>query len=53
MIGDLAASDRFCGVAVPVRLVEFTDGGEWHTLSLQGAGELDQTVNVPGAEAVG
>ena len=37
VIDDLAAGDRFCGVAVPVGLVEFADGGDWHTLSRQSA----------------
>jgi hypothetical protein len=53
VIDDLAAGDRFCGVAVPVGLIEFADGGDWHTLSRQSGGEFDETVNVPGTETLG
>jgi len=53
VVHDLAAGDRFCGVAVPVRLVEFADGGERDVLSRQCGGLLDETVDVPGPEALG
>jgi hypothetical protein len=53
VLSDLAAGDRFCRVAGPVGLVEFADGGERHTLSRQGGGDRDETVDVPGAEALG
>ena len=53
VVGDLATGDGFCWVAVPVRLVEFADVGERDALSRQGGGEFDETVDVPGAEAVG
>ena len=53
VLSDLAAGDRFCRIARPEGLVEFADGGDRHTLSRQGGGELDETVDVPGAEALG
>ena len=53
VVNDLAAGDRFCRIAVPVGLVEFADGGERHTLSRQGGGDRDETVDVPGAKALG
>lgn len=53
VLSDLTAGDRFCGLAVPVGLVEFADGGERHALSRQGGREFDEAVDVPGAEALG
>ena len=53
VVGDLATGDRFCCVTIPVGLVEFADGRERYTLSRQGGGELDETVDVPGAESLG
>jgi hypothetical protein len=52
VVRDLAAGDRFCWVAVPVGLVEFADGGERYALSRNGGGDRDETVDVPGAEAL-
>jgi hypothetical protein len=52
VLSDLAAGDRFCGLPRPVGLVEFADGRERHTLSRQGGGDLDETVDVPDAEAL-
>jgi len=53
VLSDLAAGDRFCRVARPVGLVEFADGGERYALSHERGRGLDETVNVPGAEALG
>src|SRR5882757_6648607 len=53
VVRDLAAGDRFCRIAGPVGFVEFGDGGERYALSRQSGGDCDETVDVPGAEALG
>jgi hypothetical protein len=52
VLSDLTAGDGFCGLPGPLGLVEFADGGERHTLSRKGGGDRDETVDVPGAEAL-
>jgi hypothetical protein len=53
VVRDLATGDRLCGIAGPVGFIEFADGGERHALSREGGGDWDETVDVPGAEALG
>jgi hypothetical protein len=48
----LAAGDRCFGLAGPVGLVKFANGGQRHTLPGQGGREPDETANIPGAEAL-
>lgn len=53
VFGDLTAGDPFCRVTVPVGFVEFADGRERDAFSRQSGRELDETSDVPGAEALG
>jgi len=48
----LAAGDRCFGLAGPVWLVKFADGGQRHPLPGQGGREPDETANIPGAETL-
>jgi hypothetical protein len=50
---NFAASQFFRVVAAPIGFVQFANGGEWHADSWEGAGQIDETTDVPGAEALG